>query len=372
MLQGCLTALRQQVWPTFAGGPVFQVAIRTAKRKHLRIAARKKRTTENKAKEEVKEKVWVPYKLRLLQNAKPKAREENDPLLKSTPLDDVWLARYYHRRVCTVREALSFHRELLHPTVLDAPESPVKLNLELNMRLEKDSKFLSEVKGLVLLPFAEERTSFRSVVAICKNLEDQQKAVDAGADVAGHLNVITAIEKGELKMDNVDYVVCHVDSLADTLKLRGLLKKNMPDRKKGTLGGDVAAMVKLFASGVEYSSTKEPGVTLYGNMKFTVGRLDMTDEQFEANITALVHSLAGHRPLEFGPIINKAFMLVDNSQEEYRIDLSSFNPKAGPKDGVVRRGKGKGAPAAKVVTPAEDLQPKAEQESEDGKQATAN
>ncbi len=66
-----------------------------------------------------------------------------------------------------------------------------------------------------------------------QNLEDQQKAVDAGADVAGHLNVITAIEKGELKMDNVDYVVCHVDSLADTLKLRGLLKKNMPDRKKG-------------------------------------------------------------------------------------------------------------------------------------------
>jgi hypothetical protein len=48
------------------------------------------------------------------------------------------------------------------------------------------------------------------------------------------LNIINAIEKGELKMDTVDYIVCHVDSVMDTLKLRGLLKKKMPDKKKGT------------------------------------------------------------------------------------------------------------------------------------------
>ena len=62
---------------------------------------------------------------------------------------------------------------------------------------------------------------------------DQQKALDAGADVAGHANVITSIEKGELKMDTVDYLVCHVDSVVDTLKLRGLLKKKMPEKHRG-------------------------------------------------------------------------------------------------------------------------------------------
>ena len=62
---------------------------------------------------------------------------------------------------------------------------------------------------------------------------DQQKALDTGADVAGHAKVITSIEKGELKMDTVDYLVCHVDSVVDTLKLRGLLKKKMPEKHRG-------------------------------------------------------------------------------------------------------------------------------------------
>lgn len=69
MLQGCLTALRHQVWPTCVGGGVYHVAIRTARRKHLRIAARKKRELENrnKAKEKIVEKGFVPYKIRLMQ-----------------------------------------------------------------------------------------------------------------------------------------------------------------------------------------------------------------------------------------------------------------------------------------------------------------
>ena len=67
MLQGCLLALRQQVWPTYAGGSAFTVALRTAKRKHIRIATRKKKTAANRAKAEEVEKPFVPYKIRMLQ-----------------------------------------------------------------------------------------------------------------------------------------------------------------------------------------------------------------------------------------------------------------------------------------------------------------
>jgi hypothetical protein len=68
MLQGCVAALRQQLWPTFVGGASFKVAVRTARRKHLRISVRAKKTAANKAKKEVeKEQPFVPYKLRMLQ-----------------------------------------------------------------------------------------------------------------------------------------------------------------------------------------------------------------------------------------------------------------------------------------------------------------
>ena len=80
-------------------------------------------------------------------SGKPKERTDAKLALwlKTPPADDVWIQRYYLQRICTVREALSFHREMFHPTVLDAPDSPVKLELELNMRLEKDVRTFDDI-----------------------------------------------------------------------------------------------------------------------------------------------------------------------------------------------------------------------------------
>lgn len=57
--------------------------------------------------------------------------------------------------------------------------------------------------------------------------------MEAGAEIAGYTNIVTAIEKGELKLDGFDYLVCHTDAITEVLKLRGVLKKKMPDKKRG-------------------------------------------------------------------------------------------------------------------------------------------
>ena len=62
----------------------------------------------------------------------------------------------------------------------------------------------------------------------------------------------------------------------------------------------MATMVSTFAKGLEYSSEKDIGVTLWANMKFVFGKLDMTDDQIDANLTEFVKSLTAHRPAQYG------------------------------------------------------------------------
>jgi ribosomal protein L1 len=75
----------------------------------------------------------------------------------------------------------------------------------------------------------------------------------------------------------------------------------------GTLGSDIISMVTMFAKGVEYVSTKDPGVNLFGSLKFTIGRLDMTNDQIDANMTTFMKSLTAHRPLDFGSVSRLLF-----------------------------------------------------------------
>ena len=113
------------------------------------------------------------------------------------------------------------------------------------------TKYLENVKGIVYVPHLEnQKNVLRSIVAICKvskmicrnfaqvftdvyqKEEDQKKALDAGAETVGSTNLINAIEKGELKVDSFNYLVCHTDSILDAVKLRGLLRKKFPDKKR--------------------------------------------------------------------------------------------------------------------------------------------
>lgn len=68
----------------------------------------------------------------------------------------------------------------------------------------------------------------------------------------------------------------------------------------GTIGTDMTSMVRLFARGTEYQSTKEWGQLLYGNILFDIGRLDMEDAHLQENVQAFVKSLVILRPQEYG------------------------------------------------------------------------
>ena len=73
--------------------------------------------------------------------AKPKVRSDERLArwLKTPPQDDVWIQRYYLPKICPLLEAVEDYRMMCHPTMLDAPDAPISLEIELNMRTgEKD------------------------------------------------------------------------------------------------------------------------------------------------------------------------------------------------------------------------------------------
>lgn len=84
----------------------------------------------------------------------PKARTDDQMRVwyKTPPQDDVWLQRYYMKRVCTLAEAVSFHREAFHPSVLNVPDAAIQLDVELDMKLEKVS---SDIAHLLAAPLME-------------------------------------------------------------------------------------------------------------------------------------------------------------------------------------------------------------------------
>ncbi|XP_055346380.1 50S ribosomal protein L1-like [Paramacrobiotus metropolitanus] len=353
MLQSALAALRQQVWPTYAGGACYQLAVRTAKRKHLRIAARRKREMENKlkAKEKIIEKTFVPYKIRLLQQNAPKVRY--DELLAQqfpfTPTDNVWFQKSYMKRVCSLDEALQFHREACHPTVLNIPEAPLLLDVELNMKTDKE-KFLDTVQGLVMLPHTEDTRVRRSVIAFCKNIEDQHKALEAGADIAGGEELVTKIEKGEVKVDNIAYAVSHVDTIVDVLRLRGILKKALPEKKRGMVGTDMATMTRTFATGIQYDSFKVRGELWWAHVKFPIGKVNMPDQHVKENLEVFLKSVTILKPADLGFIL-KGVLRAEGSTEEFVIDLQPYIPKVEK----VKKGKKGKTDEVKFVEPATNV-----------------
>nr|CAD7263127.1 unnamed protein product [Timema shepardi] len=261
-----------------------------AARKGTREKIRKK-----KVKVEVKKVEFIPHNLRNKNKLKaPTMMKRVVDFWKKESHDDVWIAKYHRWRVYSFQEAVSCHRETHHPTVYNIPDAPLNIVIELDMKAEKKNKFLDNLNRIVAVPYAFDQGEERAILALCKTPELQKIALEAGANLAGDLELIKDIQNthsvrqqinshcfdnipkdlnkpvpvyarlhnqafrtyhptksvqqfstntmgtaspmdqsGEVSLQDFQFVVAHLNILPELSSLRGLMKRKFPTTKTG-------------------------------------------------------------------------------------------------------------------------------------------
>ena len=179
-----------------------------------------------------------------------------------------------------LEEAISILKELLHPKFDETVEIVCRLNID-----PKQSEQI--VRGTTVLPHGIGKEV--RVCVFCKG-EDIAKAKDAGADFVGSSDLIEKIEKGWLDFDkaaSTPEMMREVARLGKVLGPRGM----MPSPKSGTVGPDIASVVKELKSGkVQFKADKT------ANIHAAVGKISFSVQEICENALALIKAILSSRP----------------------------------------------------------------------------
>lgn len=89
--------------------------------------------------------------------------------------------------------------------------------------------------------------------------------------MAGGTNLIKQIQKGEYNLRDYPFIVATANIMPELISLRGLLKKKFPDPRAGTLGLDIAELVKKHLTGILYRAVRDEYQENYGSVKTSIG-----------------------------------------------------------------------------------------------------
>nr|CAG4641801.1 EOG090X089S [Eurycercus lamellatus] len=299
-----------------------------------RYAARKG-TRERKEKKKVKTEIvkkeeFVPYAVKLAKlhvPDKPKRINEDG---KPEAIDDVFFMHHFKSRAISFSDAIQFHRECNDPTVFNSPNSIVSVKVELDMRMEKKNRYLDTFSRLLLLPNSFDSHPPRKILAFCKTQETQDEAIKGGADATGGAELIKRILSGEIAVADYDYFVAHTNMMAETLPLRGLLRKKLPVTSDfSSMGVDLAKMIERFSKGIEFTAKRDAYELDYGEALVPFGRLTMPVEELEANYDAILKDIETCRGRSAGAFITRCLIQSRPNTESFLVDPE---PYVGKKD----------------------------------------
>ena len=160
--------------------------------------------------------------------------------------------------------------------------------VDISIKLSIDTKAADQaIRGSVSLPKGTGKS--KRVVAFCTG-GDIKIAQDAGALEAGAEDLVAKVNGGWL---DFDVAVASTEMMPKVGKLGRVLgpKGLMPSPKSGTVGKDVATMVREFAAGkVEFRN--DDGGTVHA----PIGKASFTEEDLKNNILAFVGRIRSMRP----------------------------------------------------------------------------
>ncbi|XP_039968898.1 39S ribosomal protein L1, mitochondrial [Bactrocera tryoni] len=298
-------------------------AICEAARKGTREKARKK-----KVKVEVKKVGFIPHNQR---DKKINLQRENlhfDDSWKQLPQDNVYVLKYYRWPVYTVADAIQCHRETHHPSMYNVPNAPLIVDIELDMRAEKKSRFVDNFQRMAMIPHKFEHGEERKILVFTKGNDEISEAREAGATLVGGIELIKDITNGELLLTDYQFVLAHPNILPELVALRGLMKRKFPNPRSETLGTNLAEMIERFSNGISYAATKDEHQQDFGLISTSVGTLDMDTHKLEENLRSLLLDVDSIRPKREGErFIKRVLLKSPPSSERLKIDALQYVPE---------------------------------------------
>ncbi|KOC65723.1 39S ribosomal protein L1, mitochondrial [Habropoda laboriosa] len=292
-----------------------------AARKGTREKARKKKVKKVIEKVGFDAKTWSKKEVK--KSVSPLGTIDDSWRHKAT--DDVWVIKYHQRPIFSFKEAIQCHRETHHPTMFNKSNASVNVFIELDMKREKKNKFVEKFSKVIDTPhtFKHEEAP-NKILVFCKNLEEQEKARNAGADFVGGIELIKQIQNGAFVFKEYDYILSHANILTDLLLIRGLLKRKFPNMKTGTLGNDMTKLVLKFRDGIEYTAIPHDIHKDYGTITTTFGLLDMDLKQLEENFDALLNNINKMRPKREELFIQRVQVRCPPSPESLKVNFKDY------------------------------------------------
>lgn len=82
--------------------------------------------------------------------------------------DDAFPGRYYRRPLFRVADAIQFHKEVHHPTMLDALNASLNMAVEMNMQGDKPTRLVANFQKLVNIQHAFDHGQKHSILVFAK------------------------------------------------------------------------------------------------------------------------------------------------------------------------------------------------------------
>ena len=162
-------------------------------------------------------------------------------------------------------------------------------SIEVAMRLNLDTKKADQqLRGAIVLP---KGTGKEIKVLVIAKGENAKKALDAGADYVGDMDMIEKIEKEN--WFDFDTMIATPDMMPLLGKLGRVLgpKGLKPNPKTGTVTMDVVKAVEEVKAGrVEYRTDS------YGNVHGIIGKASFAEEDLIENLNAFVSAILKVKP----------------------------------------------------------------------------
>ncbi|CAD5219013.1 unnamed protein product [Bursaphelenchus okinawaensis] len=260
----------------------------------------------------------------------PGRYDENKEVgLPEKPMATVYIKSDVKEQFYSISEALALHRLQQRPEIYDNLNAQLKLRLELNMTTERATKMMTASDEIIPVPFPFDHKEKRSILAFAADLKTQDIALNAGAEVAVGLDMVKKIIKGQFRIDDYDFCVAHSNMAGPILApLRGLLKSRYPSKLNGAMGDDLVELVDKFKKGVKLSIKPDGVYPMWGLSEPVIGRLNMSDQQIEENIKAVVEAVCAHRNPALGPFINRCMLTLLPPKVYIPIDVTPYMPVA--------------------------------------------
>ncbi|XP_060063429.1 large ribosomal subunit protein uL1-like [Ylistrum balloti] len=258
----------------------------------------------------------------------PEMEYITSPLLSThlgkVPTDNVWFMSDYPEPYFTLEEALQRHQLMAQPSIYNYSDSYVYANVALNSWTKREGFFISMYKSAMVPHPFDPPVKVRCAV-LTKQKDNVVKALQSGAKYAGGTDLLAQMQTDQVSIYELDHVIATPDMMKQLKSLRPLFGDLFPNEKKGSMGEDISSMLENFLGGIIMKSqpTKTKGLA---NIRFPIGKINMTQAQLSENLEALKLEVHKARPSKVtGKYILQLEIEVPPSPSTFKLDPQLYD-----------------------------------------------